>query len=105
MARSFPLLVCQLVELCDAWIIGSAVNTLNPRDYDVVVPMSFWPQAASLIPKDAKVNAYGGWKCISEGKEVDVWPGELGMFLQRASCYGCWQPKYGVKYFKDIHAK
>lgn len=95
--RAFPALVCQLIERFDAWIVGSACDTLNPKDYDIVVPWKYWDAAALLIPKDATVNTFGGWKCQSEGKEVDVWPGDLGMLFLSTAAKHAWQPKYGIR--------
>jgi len=78
--RKLPELVCKLTYVCDAWIIGSAADPdkTDPRDYDLVVPYNKWKEASSLIPSDARRNTFGGWKCISEGKEVDVWPDDIG---------------------------
>ena len=67
------------------------------RDYDVIIPYSRWKEAALLIPKDAHPNTFGGWKCLSEGKEVDVWPGDLSIhFTHHISRYA-WHPKSGTR--------
>lgn len=95
--RAFPALVCQLIERYDAWIVGSACDTLNPKDYDVAVPFKYWPEAALLMPKDSKPNTFGGWKCKSEGKEVDVWPADLGDLFLSSATKSAWQPKYGIR--------
>lgn len=83
--KSYPILVCKLAQLCDAWIVGSAADPnvdLNlVKDFDILVPYYRWNEAAMLIPANAKVNSFGGWKCDSNGKEVDVWPEDLGHFL------------------------
>lgn len=75
--RKYPALVSKLGECADAWLVGSAVLNEVPRDYDVIIPFSHWVQAAMVIPENAVPNTFGGWKCISENKEIDVWPAEL----------------------------
>lgn len=99
--RTLPALVAQLVTVHDAWIIGSAalpgVNLLEVRDFDVLVPWHVWPFAAVLIPADAKPNTFGGWKAISEGKTVDVWPGDLTWVAQSQMFRAAWHPKTGVR--------
>lgn len=85
MSSFYPKLVLSLAHAHDAWLVGSAADPENllPRDYDMVVPYSEWQKACMLIPKDAKPNTFGGWKCTCNGVEVDVWPGELGWIMQR----------------------
>ena len=100
----FPALVTLLTERHDAWIVGSAVDNPNPRDYDVIVPYEKWPQASLLIPKDAKPNVFGGWECISDGKIVDVWPAELGFSFITSACKAAWQPRYNIIIRKEGHA-
>ena len=77
MKRKLPSLVAMLTTSHDAWIVGSAADpdVENPKDFDVQVPYSEWGKACMLIPKDAKVNCLGGFKCKSDGVDVDVWPG------------------------------
>lgn len=103
--RVFPALVSKLCEFHDAWIVGSAAapDTIigAVRDFDLLVPYSSWPQAALLIPESARPNTFGGWKCSSEGKTVDVWPGDLGrLFIHKATQFA-WHPKTGVRLRKD----
>ena len=102
MSNTLPDLVAHLTHACDAWIVGSAADPENvePRDYDVVVPFSAWNIATNMIPRDATVNSFGGWKCISCGVEVDVWPGDLGWVLQRPRCKWAWHPLSGVRITK-----
>lgn len=81
---NYPPLVLALTHHHDAWIVGSAADPSNttPRDIDVLVPLQNWQQASALIPKDAKVNSFGGWKCVVDEIEVDVWPGDLGWLMR-----------------------
>jgi hypothetical protein len=94
-----PKLVCALAYGHDAWVVGSGAKEDNadPRDWDVLVPFSEWFAAAMLIPKDAVPNAFGGWKCMSDGKEIDVWPGDLGYLLSLSPMSVAWHPKSGTR--------
>lgn len=73
MKKFLPELVRKLGYSCSGWLCGGAVLEENPKDYDVYIPINHWKEASMLIPKDATVNRMGGFKCISEGAEVDVW--------------------------------
>lgn len=104
MSHSMPKLVCDLTNSHDAWIVGSAADPSNtsPRDFDIQVPYSQWGPASKLIPMDAKPNTFGGWKCISEGVEVDVWPGELGWLMQHPKAKFAYHPRSGTRLRKDV---
>lgn len=104
MASKLPKLVLDMTAAHDAWIVGSAANPNidNPRDYDVIVPFSEWQKACMLIPSDAKPNHFGGWKCISEGKEVDVWPGDIGWIMQKPQSLYIWHPASGCRWNKQL---
>jgi len=104
MSSSLPKIVIALTHNHDAWIVGSAADPDNktPRDYDVQVPFSEWGKAAHLIPAHSRVNTFGGWKCTSEGVEIDVWPGELGWLLQRPKCNWAWHPASGIRVQKRL---
>jgi hypothetical protein len=100
MSHKLPKLVCSLTHNFDAWIVGSAADIKNssPRDYDVIVPFSQWGPASQMIPPDAKPNTFGGWKCMSEGVEVDVWPGELGWLMAKPKSKYVWHPATNTRY-------
>lgn len=102
MASSQPKLVLALTYSHDAWVVGSGADPdhENPRDWDIIVPYSEWQKACSLIPMDAVPNHFGGWKCISEGVEVDVWPGDLGWIMQRPKLKFVWHMASGVRFKK-----
>jgi hypothetical protein len=76
-------------------------NLVKARDFDVLVPFSYWQQAAMLIPPTAVPNTFGGWKCQSEGREVDVWPGELAWLLTNHAARWAWHPRTGVRRIID----
>ena len=82
---------------CNGWIFGSSCESDNPRDYDVFIPLEYWMQASMLIPKNAKINRMGGFKCISEGKEVDVWTGQMHDLLASNFFKCAYHPNTGVK--------
>jgi hypothetical protein len=92
-----PPLVRRLVYgPCQAWIIGSAAQSDavldRVRDFDVLVPYAKWPEASLLIPAEAKPNTFGGWKCESEGRVVDVWPDDIGRLLINNLTKAVWHP-------------
>lgn len=103
MSSKLPKLVLDMTFAHDAWIVGSGADpeNTNPRDYDVIVPFSKWREAAMLIPDDAKRNHFGGWKCISEGVEVDVWGGEISYIMTHHSCNWVWHPHTGIRFKKQ----
>lgn len=100
----YPKLVANLVTNFNAWITGSAANPETDlktvRDWDIIVPFSEWVKAASCIPMNAVPNRFGGWKCISERQEVDVWPDDLTNIMpQRATNY-LWHPRTNMRWKK-----
>ena len=100
MSHQNPPLVEKLCHFHEAWIVGSAADPTNtdPRDYDVLVPLSKWQDAAGLIPSNATINTFGGFKCIEEGIEIDVWPGELSWLMSRPKTQWIWSPKTGARW-------
>ena len=95
----YPELVTKLTTLCSGWLVGSSANPneTEPRDYDVYIPIKYWLEASNYIPKDAKINRMGGFKCISDGVEVDVWTGDMNDFLASNYFNFAFQPKTGVR--------
>lgn len=93
-----PSLIVNLSLNHYAWVVGSAANPKNdnPRDWDIIVPFSEWHKITAIIPSDAKVNRFGGWKFMSEGYEIDLWPGELSFFLTRTRW--AWNPGLGFRF-------
>lgn len=104
MSKSLPTLVLALTHNHDAWIVGSAADPANtdPRDYDVIVPFYEWGKAAHLIPKDATVNSFGGFKCTSDNAKIDVWPGDLGWLMQRPKTSFVWHPATNIRFQKVV---
>lgn len=95
-----PRLVRLICSLSDAWVVGSAADPYNkdPKDYDVAVPFGQWKKVAVCIPKDAKPTIFGdGWKFISDGKEVDVWPDDIVNIFLCAKCEWMWQPIRNIR--------
>lgn len=100
----FPKLVANLVMQHNAWIVGSAADPEQDlskvRDWDVIVPFSNWLTASGLIPQDAKPNRFGGWRCQSEGQEVDVWPDDIAMILNASKSKFAWHPRSGARWVR-----
>lgn len=105
---ALPRIAIKLCHLHEAWVVGSAADpSKDPaacRDVDVIVPFSHWPAAALLIPADAKPTMFGGWKFTSDGREVDVWPGDLAWLMTNAKAKWAWQVKHGVRLQKTRDA-
>lgn len=93
----YPELVTKLTSCCSAWIVGGAVDSDSPRDYDIYVPFKYWQAASMMIPRNATINRMGGFKCISEGVEIDVWTGEMSDFLACDRFHKCYHPHTGTK--------
>ena len=97
--NKYPPLVTKLTALCNGWIMGSAANPDNsdPRDYDVWIPLSNWPLACSIVPKEGtKINTFGGFKAISEDKEVDVFTCEMEHMFNTNYFTYAYQPKSNI---------
>lgn len=86
-----PVLLPGIVyKMCvhGALIVGSyakflAGEKIKPHDYDLLVPPEHWQTCAMLIPRDAKLNSFGGWRFIDPQTkmEVDIWPSTLEKYL------------------------
>ncbi len=97
--NKYPELVTKLTTVCGGWIVGSSANPENkhPRDYDIFIPFKYWMEASMYLPKSATINRMGGFKCISEGIEVDVWTGDMNDFLSSNYFKYAFNPKSGVR--------
>jgi len=100
-----PRIVRLICSNSKAWLVGSAADPNNPtpKDYDVAVSFSEWPNIALLIPKDAKPTLFGGWKFISDKKEVDVWPAEIIDIFAYSKCEWMWQPSLNIRIRRNRH--
>lgn len=47
-----------------------------------------------------KINRMGGFKCMSEGIEVDVWTGDMNDFLGCNNFKFAYHPKTGIRIVK-----
>lgn len=103
--KNLPTLVKQLTQVHSAWIVGSAAekdaDLAAVRDFDVLVPFSAWPAVAAMLPDNARRNTFGGWKCVSDGKDVDVWPDDLGRFMASQVVKSVWHPKTGIRFTRN----
>ena len=96
-----PELVSKLFVLCEAWLIGGAVDDDNPKDWDVWVPLSKWSIACGIIPKEVKVNRFGGFKINENGIEIDVWTSEFQEVIRSHKFTKAYCPFTGVKIIKE----
>ena len=78
----------QLCWLFDGLIIGSSTSYFypnlypddreKPKDIDIVIPLHLWTRACQIIPKNATVNRFGGFKFTDDnGIPVDVWTDDV----------------------------
>ena len=93
-----PRLVRIITTQYPTWLVGGSADPhqLKPKDYDIVVSHPYWQQVCLLIPKDAKPNLFGGFKFMDDGKEVDVWMGDIGSVFLCCKCDYAYQPKYDI---------
>ncbi len=99
----YPDLVTKLTTICRGWIVGGAANPYDqtpPKDFDIYIPMKYWLEASNLIPKDAKINRMGGFKCKSEGFEIDVWTGDMNDFVASEYFKFAYHPQTGIRIMK-----
>ncbi len=89
--KKLPTMVKALCWRNDGgWIIGGAARYLlgeeegPPRDWDIMIPFSTWPNVAFLIPENATLNSFRGFKFKVDGIEYDVWPGDLSHLVLQA---------------------
>ena len=97
--NQLPRLVRLICSVSNSWLVGSSADPTNndPKDYDIAVPFEEWKKVSAHIPKDSKPTLFGGWKFISDGKEVDVWPDDvINIFICR-KCDWMWQPKMNIR--------
>lgn len=86
--KKLPTKVAVLCK-CGAYIVGSYADYLigkgkTFKDYDLIVPPNKWFVVALLIPKNAKLNSFGGWKFKdSVGNSIDVWPMSIEVYLRQ----------------------
>lgn len=71
-------------------VVGGAAKFLagtshSVRDWDVIIPVSRWSEAARIIPYKSQTNTFGGVKIASDGVEVDVWSEDLVHYFETIS--------------------
>ena len=104
-SKKLPPLVTKLVTFCDAWIVGGYLYNNDARDIDLFIPFKHWQLASSYIPKDAKINTMGGFKCLIDNVEIDIWTGDMNDFLQSNYFRQCYSPKYGIFIKREDYKK
>lgn len=83
------------------WIVGSGARYLlglsnTPNDWDILVPLRYWPEACRIVPRGTLTNSLGGFKILSPSLNIDVWPGDIGEFFSQVPEYPAYavSPKY-----------
>ena len=88
--KKIPRIVHQIL-IQGGLLVGSQVGYLlgktkeKPGDYDILVPFEKWKDISILIPEDAEVNSFRGWRFYEEGVQIDVWPGSVFDYLTNCS--------------------
>lgn len=102
MSHKFDPMVSVFTTKFGGWIVGSAAapGAIKPRDVDIIIPLSQWAKASLVIPKHARPNTFGGWKFVSNGVEIDVWPGELSDVMSSSMTRYVYQPHLGIRYMR-----
>ena len=99
-----PRSVKYMAQNYNVWIAGSAADLSSDitkiKDVDVIIPFEIWNKITGLIPKDSKMNSYGGWRYVENNVTIDIWPDNLNNFLSSSLPKCIWQPRYNIRYSK-----
>ena len=88
--KTQPLLPRVVYQMCvhGALIVGSQAKRLvgetidsKNSDWDLLIPYDRWQTIALLIPENARPNKFGGWRFRTDDTEVDIWPGDVVLYL------------------------
>ena len=96
-----PKVVMRLTHNFDAWIVGGAAAPIPKEgcDIDVLIPFHRWHEASIITNDiDITINSFGGYRFESEGKSIDMWPGDLSWILQRPKLKYAWHPASGRRF-------
>ncbi len=82
-------LIRTLLFVHDGYVVGSYAKYLigdtdqEPKDIDIIIPLSKWSLAMKSIPKGSLTNTYGGVKIspVCAGISCDVWSQDISDFL------------------------
>jgi len=100
--RKLPPLAIALCFDCDGWIVGSTADyaagkesDLDGRDLDIVIPAQHWNKASHICCNADKIsiNSFGGFKCVSDGVEIDVWMDDVGSLMSNDHVKSAFHPK------------
>ena len=84
-----PPTIISLLCRSGAYIVGGYAdyligNAATFNDHDLIVPPDKWYLVSLLIPKNATINSYGGWKFRVRGAiQVDIWPSSIEQYLRQ----------------------
>lgn len=82
-----PVFARVLTNDYDGYIVGGSALYLTgksndkPRDWDIIIEPSVWPKLLRNIPKETKLNSFGGFKLDN----VDFWPEDVGSFFRNVN--------------------
>jgi len=98
----YPGLVSRLTTYCDGWIVGSAAcpENIEPRDYDIWIPIANWGTAISMLPDQIDINRMRGYKVIDEEKEIDIFTCEMSSLFNTAYFKYAYHPRTGIRIAK-----
>lgn len=93
--EKIPKIVYNL-SMAGGLIVGSQAaqfakgsEPLEGHDWDILVPFDSWGYVRTLIPSDATLNKFKGWRFTHKTAnlnniEVDTWPGDLQPYFRKA---------------------
>lgn len=87
--RQLPIFVKQICLSYDAYIVGSGAAYISGEegikannDWDIIIDPLDWDKFLPfMLDKQFKLNSWGGFKLLSEGKEIDIWPASLHNYI------------------------
>jgi hypothetical protein len=103
--REAPPIVVWLLQNLGAWVGGSRAAFRDVRiheksDWDILIPLHLWHDAVGALPLEkVKPTKAGGYRFEAEFLDgrppvvVDVFTGDVGLFLQKPYIHVLWHPK------------
>lgn len=105
--RALPEAIKSVLILSDGWLVGGAITDIldgkKPTDYDIVVPPDNYQIATLyLAPFPFKFNSFGGLKFSGPDYELDIWPEEIGHFINTAHKFTYAFNLKNAKFIKNV---
>lgn len=74
------------------YVVGSGAeflinqNAPEPRDWDIIIPLTNWNKCMKGIPKGSPSNTFGGVKVtLTNGDTCDIWAQEIADYCENIS--------------------